>query len=271
VAFPSLDPNAPDDGLEPEAPAFEVHRLDGQTWAVLGAGAALTALVLALPWPRFALSYLTTLIHEFGHALVGWAFGYPSVPRFDFTYGGGVTTMQGRSTLILGIVYVLLGLAVVSYRRNRPTLIALAAGLGLFALCAHTDLHRVIILFMGHGMELVIAAVFLYRALSASAVVHALERPLYAMCGFFILASDLHFGWRLMTSPAARRAYGAAKGGGHWMDFDRIARHLHVGLPTIAFVFLACCLLAALIAFLIYRYQDRLFDLLARRVDGQLP
>lgn len=249
-------------------PGFRARRVDARTWAVMGVGAALAAAVLMLPWPRFALGYLTTLIHELGHAVFGWLFGYPSVPRFDFTYGGGVTTYQHRATLLLGVVYVLLIGLLPAYRRNRRMLAVLAVGLGVFVLCAHTASHKAIILFMGHGTELVIAAVFVYRALSGSAVVHALERPLYAMCGFFILFSDVAFAYGLWMSPRARMEYGRAKGGGHWMDFDRLARdYLHVRLPTVAFFFLVCCVLAAVAAVLVHRYQERVFDFLARLVE----
>ena len=91
---------------------------------------------------------------------------------------------------------------------------------------------------MGHGTELLIAGIFFYRALSGAAVVHSVERPLYAAIAFFIVFSDINFSYRLMTSPFARAEYADAKGGGHWMDFSRIAiDHLHVNLTSVAFLF----------------------------------
>jgi len=259
------DPRPADEPL-----GFQVARLDGRTWLVLAVGLGLAALCLAVPMLRWVLSYLTILIHEFGHAVVGWLFGYPSLPAFDFTYGGGLTSHQSRSMLLLGLVYVVLVGLLPAYRRNRTTLIVLLVGLGLFALLAHTDGHQVLILFMGHGAELLLAGVFLYRALSGSAVVHAAERPLYAACGFFIVLSDTRFGYRLWTSPQARAAYGAAKGGGHWMDFTRIARdHLHVELPAVALFFLLCCVVPLVASYLVFRYRDWVFDWLARRFERE--
>lgn len=268
MAFPSLEPGIPEASLDDDGAVFRTRGIDAKTWAVLGAGVVLAVVVLLVPWARFALSYLTTLIHEIGHAVFGWLFGYPSVPRFDFHYGGGVTTYQHRSTLLLGVVYVLLVGLLPAYRRNRPTLVALAVGIGLFAWCAHTRVHELVILWMGHGTELVIAGVFLYRALSSSAVVHAIERPLYAMCAFFIFFSDIGFAHRLWTSSRARFEYAQAKGGGHWMDFDRIAReHLHVSLPSVALMFLVCCVACIMLSFVVFRYQERIFDSLARRFE----
>jgi hypothetical protein len=40
---------------------------------------------------------------------LGWLFGYPSIPAFDFTYGGGVTSHnETQSVFIVGIVLSLL-------------------------------------------------------------------------------------------------------------------------------------------------------------------
>ena len=242
--------------------------MDKAAWVTLGVGLALACVFLAVPFLRYVLGYLTVLIHEFGHALVGWLFGYPSLPAFDFRYGGGVTTLNHRSVLLLGFVYAILAGLIVAYWRNRATLLVLAVGLGLLAVCAHTDAHRVLILFMGHGMELLIAGVFLYRAVSGSAVVHRAERPLYGACGLFIVFSDAAFAYGLWSSSQARARYGGAKGGGHMMDFDRIAiDYLHVGLPTVAFVFLLCCVLPVVVGYLVFRYQDSVFDRLARLVE----
>ena len=259
------------DAPPPDAlPVFRARRIDVATWLVLGAGVALACVFLAVPMLRFVFSYLTVLIHELGHAVVGWAFGYPSIPAFDFTYGGGITTIDHRSSWLLGFVYVLLVGLLPAYRRNLTTLICLVVGLGVFALCAHTAAHKVLILFMGHGMELLLAGVFLYRALSGSAVVHAAERPLYAACGVFIVFSDMAFAYGLWASPHQRAAYASAKGGGHMMDFSRIAiDYLGVKLPTVAFFFLLCCVLPVVLSFVVYRYQERLFHVLAGLVERE--
>lgn len=257
-------PNEPVD----DTPEFQARGVDAATAATLGGGALLAGVFLAVPLLRRIFECLTILIHEFGHAIVGWLFGYPSLPAFDFLYGGGITTMRSRSTLMLGVVYLLWAGLLTACWRNRKALAVVAVGLALFALCAHTGAHEVIILFMGHGMELAIAGVFLYRAWSGSAVVHAVERPLYAACGFFIVFADVGFAWRLWRSPLARAQYANAKGGGHWMDFSRIARdHLGVELPTVAFFFLLCCVLPLVLSWLVYRYHDWVFDRLARLVQ----
>ena len=85
------------------------------------------------------------------------------------------------------------------------------------------------------------AGLFLYRAISGSGIIVGLERPLYAFVGVFIEVLDLRFAYLLLTSHAYRVDYEAAKGGGHWMDFSRIAEEfLHVDLTVVAGFFLVC-------------------------------
>jgi hypothetical protein len=159
--------------------------------------------------------------------------------------------------LLLLVVYVLLGLAVFSRRKNLLTVSFLVAVGILHAALAFTKGHGLVILFMGHGTELAIAGLFIYRGLSAAAISAAVERPLYVAIGSFIVLSDMSFAYRLMTSPYHRMLYEEAKGGGHWMDFSRIAEeYLHCSLPSVAGFFFACCVLAVIGGYLLFRYQE---------------
>jgi len=227
---------------------FTTLPLGPRGWSSVAAGALLALVILLLPRLDFIVQIFITLVHELGHALVGWLFGYPSVPAFDFMYGGGVTMHQQRALPLVFAVLLAFGAAAVVYRRNLRTLTALGVSAFVYALFAFTRAHEVLNLFMGHGTELVIAGIFLYRGFSGFAVVHPVERPLYAFLGFFVLFSDLRFAWRLLTDPVHRYLYEEAKGGGHWMDFSRIAEeYWHVDLRVVALLFLFCCLLPPLI------------------------
>ncbi|MEM9553836.1 MAG: hypothetical protein AAGC60_06235 [Acidobacteriota bacterium] len=214
-------------------------------------------MVFAVPLLRFLLGYLSILVHELGHTVAGWAFGYPSIPSFDFRYGGGVTLLQERSTVLLLILYALFAWCVLAWRdvpaRRNLALVVVA----LYSLAAFTSLHQLIVAAMGHAMELAIAAIFLYRALSGAAVASPAERPLYAMCGVFLAGGNLALAWNLMTDIDRRAAYSMAKGGACRMDLDVIAgEHLHVGVPAVAFLLLLATLATPLVAYLAYRQVD---------------
>ncbi|UCE84692.1 MAG: hypothetical protein JSU66_10005, partial [Deltaproteobacteria bacterium] len=69
---------------------------------------------------------------------------------------------------------------------------------------------------------------------------------------------DVRFAHRLLESSFHRKLYAQAKGGGHWMDFSRLAdEHLHVPLETVASVFLLICLLPPVLAFAANHFHRR--------------
>lgn len=227
---------------EPEPDAPRALPVSTAGHKAVAAGAALGVAVYLVPFLRFVFSYLNVLAHELGHTVAAWAFGYPAVPAFDWRYGGGVTLSSERSLPVFLLCWAALGSLVYLSRdeiRRRNLLLIVVAAYGV---TAFTDLHRALELAAGHGMELILAGVFLFRSWTGRSVVHAVERPLYAACGVFMILGNLSLSWGLMTDVDARTVYGMAKGGGHWMDLDRLALDfLGLGLPTVAFVLFAAC------------------------------
>ena len=57
-------------------------------WLAFAIGLGLAVLTELWPLLRSLIGYFVVLVHELGHAASGWLFGYPSLPAFDFTYGG---------------------------------------------------------------------------------------------------------------------------------------------------------------------------------------
>ncbi len=237
----------------------EPRSLDAKDWLVIGAGPVIALGCMGFFWTKHILNTLMILVHEMGHAIVGWLFGYPSLPAFDLQYGGGVTVHVNRWTALLILIYAGFAVLLYLYRKNMWALILLSLLVVIHGLLAFTSWHEALILFMGHGTELVIAGIFIYRGVSGSKVVHPIELPLYGIIGFYIVFADIAFAWGLITSPAKRAAYGAAKGGGHWMDFSRIAyEHFQVNLDVVAVFFLICCFIPPILAFIVFRYQEYL-------------
>jgi hypothetical protein len=94
---------------------------------------------------------------------------------------------------------------------------------------------------------------------------HGLERPLYAWIGFHIVFHDMRFAYGLVTSAFAREMYAGAKGGGHWMDFSRLAgEYFSVSLETVAGIFLLLCLLPPIVAVAANLARRRLADVWER-------
>lgn len=223
---------------DPPRPGLEAAGL--RALVVGGVLAGLTQVWMPL---QMLIQYMVVLVHEMGHAAAGWLFGFPSIPAFDFMYGGGVTSHGQRSVLVASIVVLLLGFGVWSLRSHPRLAAAAAGGLMLHLLLMATGGDEVVILAMGHGAELGFAALFLVRALTGSGCHLQAERPLYAWLGLHVVLFDLRFAHGLATSAAERRRYGGAKGGGHWMDFSRLAGEIWgVPLETVAVGFALLCL-----------------------------
>ncbi len=245
------------DELEDMVP--EPLSMDKTDWLMLLVCPAVALLCFVVFWFRWTLETFKTLVHEMGHAIFGWVFAYPSFPAFDVIWGGGVTLHTQRSTTLLILIYIGFAGLLWLYRKNRATVVFLIAVACIHALFSYTSIHSILIIFMGHGTELVIAGLFIYRALTGRAVVHAVERPLYGIIGFFIVFSDLAFAYRLLTSAAFRAEYASAKGGDIDMDFARIAGdYLHVSMNSVVLVFFICCLLCLVLSFLAFRYMEYL-------------
>jgi hypothetical protein len=232
--------------------------IDRDAWISLAIGAGLAAVALAVPLIGFVIGVLITVIHELGHTATAWLFGSPAIPSFDLSYGGGVSHIVNRQPILIVVIYGVFAYLLFRARDDRPALITMLVAVGVYSVVAFSPLRELLILAMGHGTELLIAGVFLYRALSGSQILRSQERPLYAFLGLYIILADARFAYDLMTSREHREQYGDAKGGGDWMDFSQIAeQHLHVRLQVVAAAFLLACAVPIAAAFLYHRYGRR--------------
>jgi hypothetical protein len=254
----------PAEFAEPDDGPPEPRKLYKQEWIMLLVGPGVALICMAIFWFNWILGTFRTLVHEMGHAIFGWAFGYPSLPAFDFLWGGGVTLHIDRSKALLILIYIGFAALIYLYRKNTATTIFLVVVAVSHAIFSYTDFHSVIILFMGHGTELIIGGLFIYRSLSGRAIVHPAERPLYAVIGFFLIFSDIALGFSLLTSPDARAEYLSAKGGDIDMDFIRIARdHLRVKMSSVVLFFFFCSVIAPVLSFLAFRYEEYIHTVIA--------
>jgi hypothetical protein len=235
-----------------------LYSLDPTGKNILLVGAITGFLLCLTPWIRFILSYLVIIIHELGHTVAGWLMGYPSIPSFDFIYGGGITfQFSERWAFIPLVIYSGLGGLVYYFRRNRLTLITLVIVALLYTLIYFTRLSQLFVISMGHGLELLFIGIFLYRAITGWSCQQPGERSLYGILGFFILFYDLNFARQLLFDPVMRELYFMGKGDVLDHDFVRIAREfLRVNLSLVVALFGLSCLLTPLATWGLYRYQN---------------
>jgi hypothetical protein len=225
-------------------------------WQALAIG-LLLAIILQSFWPLNILFYgFNVIVHEIGHAVTHWLFGYPAIPTVNILYGGGITLSLEQSPLVLGLIYGTLAFLLYRFRHSRRLLILLTALIGIYTLVLLTPLSKILMIFMGHGMEWIAIVICLYFAIGGYFCQLDLERPLYAMLGFFLLFSDLKNFWGLIFDPDLRDFYEQGVGGVLDNDFVILARdYLNVDLSIVAGFFLVGCIFTPLVAFLLFRYE----------------
>ncbi|MEB3226567.1 MAG: hypothetical protein VKJ86_12265, partial [Synechococcus sp.] len=86
--------------LDLSVPSFQQRPLAKGTANALISGSLLGLVLFFLPPTRFILNTFLTFVHEIGHAIAYWMFGYPAVPSFDFVFGGGITLALNRAPII---------------------------------------------------------------------------------------------------------------------------------------------------------------------------
>ena len=204
---------APLKGQAPPAPP-EFLGITHPGWRAAAIGLALALLLTWFPFLKFILSPLLTLVHEIGHTVVLWLFGYPAIPAFDFANGGGVT-MSDLERSPSAVWAWAIGLAAVGWwqRENTKVLAALFGVAVVYFWMYNSDRETLAITLGGHGGEVVFGALFLYRGLTGWGCKIEAERPLYAFIAFMILFASIHLGWSLLGNGEEKFWYLQGKGG----------------------------------------------------------
>ncbi|HYR28117.1 MAG TPA: hypothetical protein VEU30_06595 [Thermoanaerobaculia bacterium] len=232
---------------------------------ILGTGLAAAIAVYAIPFTRSVASALVTLFHELGHAVMGWLMGHPSLPAFDFVYGGGFTHMgELRLPLAAGIA---IGFAYLLwlFRENRRSVAIIAAVFAVWFLFVTKEWRReVAFAAAGHAAELILAGVFFYKALAGTGWNNPeIERPLGAFVAFFVQIHSVHFAWRLTHDADYLAWYRDGKGGALMNDLEIIALDLQIYLGLnpeitgVARMLLVVSLLPAVVAVTWYLQRAR--------------
>ena len=200
--------------------------------SIMAFGLAGAVIVYAIPFARMVFLLLVTLFHELGHAVVGWLLACPSIPAFDFVYGGGFTH-QGRFQPALAVLMATaLGYGAWLFRHNRRS-VAVIATVGVIWLILVTNEWRreVAIASAGHAFEFILAGIMFYQALAnVGWRVPELERPLGAFVAFFVQINALLFALRLRNDASFLDWYREGKGGALMNDLEVVALDLQIHL-----------------------------------------
>jgi len=246
-------------GLKPDLHSDEVG-IGSQELKVLAIGLVLAVIVNAVPFIRFIFGPIQIIIHELGHAIAGWLFGYPAIPSFDFIYGGGITPMGSHQVAIA--ILVAGGFAYLAYlfRGNRRTLVLIGSCFLVWLFFEASGWRRdLAISAAGHINECVFAGIFLYMALANIGWrMPEVERPLGAFLALFLEINMIRFCLELMHDQDALEIYKQGKGGMLMHDVDAVSSDLiihtgwHPSIQTLAFLLLLFSFVPLALAVLVY-------------------
>src|SRR5512140_1968494 len=245
-------------------------RIGRSELTILGSGLVAAIVIYALPFTRSVFSALVTLFHELGHAVVGWLLGHPSLPAFDFVYGGGFTH-QGAFKLPIALA-IAAGFAYLAYvfRRNVRTLVAITVVFSIWLFFVSSEWRReLVIASAGHAFEFILAGILFYQALSGVGWrIPELERPLGAFAAFFVQIHSMLFAIRLRNDADYLAWYREGKGGALMNDLEVIALDLQIylgfqpGIKGVAAMLLVFSFVPITVALAWYLFRSRWHRLL---------
>ena len=232
---------------------------------ILGIGLVLAIVITAIPFARFIFHPIIILVHELGHAVAGWFLGYPSIPSFDFVYGGGITPrgpFQIAIALVIAGAFAYLGYI---FRENRRTLAIIAGCFLVWLFIDASEWRRLLVVGLaGHVSECIFAGIFLYMAVAGVGWrIPEVERPLGAFVAFFIEINMIFFCLDLMHDQDFLEVYKQGKGGMLMHDVDSVSADLtihtpwHPSIQALAFLLLLFSFVPMTIALFLYLRRDQ--------------
>ncbi len=203
--------------------------------------------------PRFGW-FLGALFHESGHTATALAFGLPAFPAISLR-GHAASVHQDQIVAMVFLLWAGLGYVTWHLRHHRAALAALGIAVVLYPFFAFTDAKEFLFLVGGHGGELAMATVCLWRALTGGFTHNPLERGLYSVLGWYLVGSNVWLCGSLATSAAARDWYAGSGSFGLTNDYIRLADVLGWGLPQVAGMMLLVSLLPLPLSWLIWHLR----------------
>jgi hypothetical protein len=264
-----------------EEPAGEEAVRDGRIGrrelSVMGFGLLTAIVVYVIPFARMLFLLLVTLFHELGHAVVGWLLACPSIPAFDFVYGGGFTH-QGRFQPVLAVlIAAALGYIGWRLRHNRRSITVVSVVGLLWLIVVSSEWRREIaIAAAGHAFEFILAGILFYQALAnVGWRIPEVERPLGAFVAFFVQINALLFALRLRSDPSFLAWYREGKGGALMNDLEVVALDLQIhlgiapGIRGVAGMLVAFSFVPISAALLWYFYRRRSHAILDSLLEAE--
>lgn len=166
--------------------------------------------------------YIEAFLHEIGHTISNWFYGYAYTPIVDLEHGGGPGYSEGKHWIVQYLTYALLAIGLFYWKDHKPSLFILLC-IGLFhSITAYNDAHKIIMVLSGYALPLFLACYFLHRAWSNTAPRGNLERYLNATIGFSLLFHQAIIFWGISQKNIQSTTYNPKRGEVALHDIDAL-------------------------------------------------
>ncbi len=199
--------------------------------------------------PATFLDYIAVMVHELGHVILRWSYGYPALPALAFRDGGGVVYPFDRNIWVLFAFY---GVATAAFCWGMGRRIWWFAALvsiltGLHLILAFNYRHEALCNYMGHAAEVLLAVFCIVRAARGEKMGGWAEQYFNMVFGMYVMGRNIIL---CLTACAVDVTQDAdAQRGGHILrDFDQIAAVAGTSVKHVALFGLAFTTLCALTA-----------------------
>jgi len=206
-------------------------------WLALNGGFLVALELFRCPETPWLAHFGVTLIHETGHWISGWLFGYPSFLYFDDQFTQGMTVHSPFNESILMGIYLIMGGSIGLPHHPLLTRLKWILVIVVYSLIVFSDLSKSVILSMGHGAELALAGGLLYLTVT---------NPRFWIClicatlGFYLIMVNLSLAHQLLYDDYYQVLY--LYQGKH--DLAQLAyRHFHGQLTPVATLLFWSCFL----------------------------
>jgi len=228
-----------------------------QPWAYLALGLVSAPALAIVPVVSFMGWFLSSLVHEMGHASAAWLCGMPAFPAISLE--GHAAAMHSPQIVPLAL-FITCMLVFFAWRRfeGRTRWIVCAALVLVHLFLCFTSAREVLHLLAGHLAEFSFSCMCLFRALSGGFTSSRAERALHGTLGWFLLGRNVWLCWGLVTSSGARALYQTNGSFGLTNDYIRLADDvLGWQLQTVAGGMLLVGALVLPAAFVLWRSYER--------------
>jgi hypothetical protein len=230
-------------------------------WGYFALGLATAPIFAWTPILQYMGWFLSSLVHEMGHAGFAWACGMPAVPAISPV--GHAAAIHGEQSLVL-VALVASGLVYAAWRylADHVRWIAIVLVAVLYPAIALTPAKDLLHLLAGHAGELAFATLALWKALDGGFTESQLERALYGTVGWYLAGKNVILCVGLMASSGVRAHYAANGSFGLTNDYIRAAEDvLGWSLQSVALLMLLASLATIPGAILLWRMSRRAAEL----------